>query len=262
MNKLSRRELIRRMGVASLIPVVPIAAEAATRPGTAPPAPVAGTPGQSGSAPPKNQYVFLRPQEVAFLDAACEQLIPADETGPGARDANVVNYFDKQLGGAWGAGERLYRSGPWQEGAPTQGYQLPFTPAEFFRHALRAIEAEFQQRGTPFHKLGSDEQVAWLKSLESGEHPALGKIPAKTFFEHLWELTQEGYFADPVYGGNHDMVAWRMIGFPGAYADFYNLVDQYGLHYEGEPVSLGEDPRGRIHVQPDIKANVKGEGRA
>jgi len=57
---------------------------------------------------------------------------PAEENGPGALGAGVANYLDKQLGGAWGAGERLYRSGPWQAGTPSQGYQLPFTPAELF----------------------------------------------------------------------------------------------------------------------------------
>ena len=70
---------------------------------------------------------------------AAARLIPADAKWPGALEAGVPNYIDKQLAGAWGAGERLYRSGPWRPGTPTQGYQLPFTPAELFRTALAAI---------------------------------------------------------------------------------------------------------------------------
>src|SRR5260370_38802073 len=78
-------------------------------------------------------YLFFNREEAAFVVAAVSRLIPGDEKSPGALEAGVPNYIDKQLGGAWGAGERLYRSGPWQPGTPSQGYQLPFTPAELFR---------------------------------------------------------------------------------------------------------------------------------
>src|ERR1051326_803590 len=87
-------------------------------------------------------YIFFNPAEATFIEAAVARLIPKDETGPGALEAGVPNYIDKQLGGAWGVGERLYRGGPWQQGAPTQGYQLPFTPAELFRTAIRAVNQE------------------------------------------------------------------------------------------------------------------------
>jgi len=71
----------------------------------------------------------------------------------------VPNYLDKQLGGAWGAGERPYRSGPWQQGTPSQGYQLPFTPAELFHTALRAIDTELKDRA--FKDLPPEEQDAY-----------------------------------------------------------------------------------------------------
>ena len=101
------------------------------------------------NSPPRRRpapYLFFNAEEAAFIEAACERLIPADDDGPGALEAGVPNYIDKQLGGAWGAGERLYRSGPWQPGTPSQGYQLPFTPAELFRTALRAINNELARR--------------------------------------------------------------------------------------------------------------------
>jgi gluconate 2-dehydrogenase gamma chain len=60
-----------------------------------------------------------------------------------------------------------------------------------------------------------------------------------------------------VYGGNKDMAAWRMIGFPGAYASFYELVDQHGLAYRRAPVSLADNGRGVIHIHPDIPATVR-----
>jgi gluconate 2-dehydrogenase gamma chain len=85
---------------------------------------------------PPTTYHFFNGDEAAFIEAAVERLIPADEEWGGAIEADVPNYIDKQLAGAWGAGERLYRSGPWQPGTPSQGYQLPFTPAELFRTAI------------------------------------------------------------------------------------------------------------------------------
>jgi gluconate 2-dehydrogenase gamma chain len=83
--------------------------------------------------------LFFNNDEAAFIEAAVARLIPKDDQWGGALEADVPNYIDKQLAGAWGAGERLNRSGPWQPGTPSQGYQLPFTPAELFRAALAAL---------------------------------------------------------------------------------------------------------------------------
>jgi gluconate 2-dehydrogenase gamma chain len=79
-------------------------------------------------------------------------------------------------------------------------------------------------------------------------------VPSEEFFAHLWQLTVEGFFSDPVYGGNHDMVSWRMIGFPGAYASYYDLVDQYGIKLDRPPLSLAESADGHIHTDPNIPA--------
>jgi gluconate 2-dehydrogenase gamma chain len=192
---------------------------------------------------------------VLFIEAACERLIPADEAGPGAIGAGVCNFLDRQLGGAWGAGERLYRSGPWAAGTPSQGYQLPFTPAELFHTALRAIHRDFEARGVAFHDLPGEAQDAYLKSLEAGAHDLDG-VPSAVFFEALLKSSVEGYFSDPVYGGNRDMAAWRMIGFPGAYADYFEAVDRHGVKFQREPLSLAEDAQHHIHVHPDIPANL------
>jgi gluconate 2-dehydrogenase gamma chain len=195
-------------------------------------------------------YIFFRPDEARFVEAAAERLIPADANGPGALAAGVPNYIDRQLGGAWGAGERLYRSGPWQPGTPQQGYQLPFTPAELFRNGLRGILEDVQKRyRTTFDMMPGPDQDAYLQSLQTGKQSLYG-VPANTFFESLLGLTIEGYFSDPIYGGNKDMAAWKMIGFPGAYASFYDLVDQHGILYTRAPMSIGDNGRGVIHVHP------------
>lgn len=244
MEKISRRSFFKVAGAA----VASTAAEvhAAKTGGTAPPV---------HAAP----YTFFKPEEANFIEAAVARLIPADELGPGAVEAGVPSYLDKQLGGAWGAGERLYRSGPWREGAPTQGYQLPFTPAELFHNALRGIRDDLAKRGKPaFAKLSAQEQDTYLKSLQDGTIDLNG-VPSNVFFESLLELTIEGYFSDPVYGGNKDMAAWKMIGFPGAYATYYTLVDQYGLQYTRAPMSLAENSRGVIHIHPDIPASLHRE---
>jgi gluconate 2-dehydrogenase gamma chain len=200
---------------------------------------------------PQTTYLFFNSEEAAFIEAAVARLIPKDDEWGGALEAGVPSYMDKQLGGAWGAGERLYRSGPWQPGTPSQGYQLPFTPAELFHTALHAINRELAQ--TPFAQMSPQQQDDYLKSLEAGGKD-LGGVPSDVFFAHLWEGALEGYFSDPAYGGNRNMLSWRMIGFPGAYASYYDLVDRHGIKVERPPTSLAEDVHGHVHLNPNIPA--------
>jgi gluconate 2-dehydrogenase gamma chain len=63
-------------------------------------------------------------------------------------------------------------------------------------------------------------------------------------------MTIEGFFADPVYGGNKDMIGWKLIGFPVAYANYYEFVDQHGIAFNRAPISLAQDARGMVHVHP------------
>ena len=65
---------------------------------------------------------------------------------------------------------------------------------------------------------------------------------AKAFFALLLQNTLEGYFADPIYGGNRDMAAWRMIGFPGAHYDFRPYVSRFGEPYALPPVGISGRP--------------------
>ena len=242
----TRRTFLQSSGGAALVPVA-AGVDAATPTRSAK---------NTASRPTAVAYQFFRADESPFIEAAVERLIPPDEIGPSALEAGVPGYIDKQLAGAWGAGERLYRSGPWQPGAPTQGYQLPFTPAELFRTALRGVRSDLQRAGrAAFEKLPGAEQDAYLTLLQTTPRD-LGGVPGNVFFESLLGMTIEGYFSDPVYGGNLDMAAWKMIGFPGAYGAYYDLVDKHGQRFESEPRSLGENGRGAIRIMPAIPATA------
>jgi gluconate 2-dehydrogenase gamma chain len=198
------------------------------------------------------QYLFFNREEAQFIEAAVARLIPTDEH-PGAIEACVPNYLDKQLGGAWGSGERLYRSGPWEPTRPGLGYQLPLTPGELFHTAIKAINAQLSKSHQAFWELPVDEQDEFLHKLEAGSIDLNG-VPSEIFFSQLRGMTIEGFFCDPVYGGNKDMVGWKLIGFPGAYASYFDLIDQHGIKLDRDPVSLGQHG-GHVMPDPNIPAN-------
>lgn len=244
MKRISRRSFLKRAGAAAAVTVVPGCERAPEQP-----------------AGQRRTYTFFNAEEGAFVEAAAARLIPADETGPGALEADVPFYIDRQLAGAWGAGAGLYRAGPWKRGTPEQGYQLPFTPAELFRNALRAVNEDLRNTNAgSFAELGPEEQDKYLETLES-ESRDLGGVPSDVFFESLLALTIEGFFSDPVYGGNKNMTGWKLVGFPGAYANYYELVDQYGIAFNRPPMSLAQDASGTVHVHPAAPPMEKAQKR-
>src|SRR3954469_6657334 len=143
-------------------------------------------------------YTWLTQPEIAFIEAAVARLIPADELGPGAKEAGVSYFIDQQLFGGWGTMAKMYRQGPHAEGTPQQGYQSPLTPQEIFRVAIREVN---HRLGKPFEKLAAKEQDEALKNLEEGKL-ALEAVPSRFFFNLLLDSTIEGFFSDPIYGGN------------------------------------------------------------
>ena len=194
-------------------------------------------------------YNSLTQPEVQFLDAAVERLIPTDELGPGARDAGVTCYIDRQLSGTWGVHGRNYRMGPWPEGSPQQGFQSRLTPQEIYRHGIRETDAHCKREyGRAFCFLKPEQQDAVLKALEK-DAIELPSLPAKLFFGILWRNTDEGYFSDPAYGGNRDKVGWKMLGFPGVGASNYGEL-MYSLKepYRVEPVSILDIREGRANL--------------
>ncbi|WP_218511758.1 gluconate 2-dehydrogenase subunit 3 family protein [Variovorax sp. dw_308] len=224
----------------------------------APPATYRGeVPWQEGAAdsPPavtdaERGWVFFTPAEQAFVNAALARLIPNDEVGPGAVEANVPFFLDRQLAGPYGRGDHYFLGGPWPKGTPQQGYQSRFSPAQLYRAAIAAIErhvgANFN--GATFARLGADEQDKLLKGLESGDVLLGDGVDSKGFFTMLLQNTKEGYFADPIYGGNKDMGAWKMIGFPGARYDYKEWVTRHGEVFPNPPVGLMGRPGWREKV--------------
>ena len=199
---------------------------------------------EAGAAKPraKMQRHFLRSDEAIFISAATARLIPGDERSPGARQADVTNFIDQALSGPWGKGERMYTSGPWKTGTPQQGYQFKFTPAELYRTALTAILRERENAKTPFAQMSAADQDAYLQKLESGKFDLDG-VPSDVFFDLLLQNTIEGFLCDPIYGGNRDMVGWKAIGFPGAFASWYDLADKHGINLDqraANPLSIAD----------------------
>lgn len=185
-----------------------------------------------------NAYNFLTQPEIRFLDSAVERLIPTDELGPGGKDAGVTCYIDRQLSGTWGSHGRHYRSGPWLEGTPEQGFQSRLTPQEIYRIGIQEINAYCKTKyEKPFDQLPPARQDEVLMALEQGK-VELPSLSSKLFFDLLWRNTEEGYFADPIYGGNRDKVGWKLIGFPGVPSSAYREhLDKTEL-YRAEPVSI------------------------
>lgn len=186
--------------------------------------------------------VFFNADEWKFILAACDRLIPAEGEGPGALESNVPVFIDLQLAGDFGKAADWYMEPPFHEDvSPLFGYQLKLTPAEVYRQAIAQVDIYAKKElGGIFADLKAEQQDQLLTSLQKGEIELDG-VPAKQFFDFLLQNTKEGYFADPIYGGNKGMKAWSMIGFPGARAGYLEWVDQLDKPYPLGPVSINGD---------------------
>ena len=183
-------------------------------------------------------YGYLTVPEIRFLDAAVERMIPADELGPGAKEADVTYYIDRQLCSVWGTHGRNYRSGPWLEGAPEQGFQSRLTPQEIYRAGIRETNLYCRAKYDKYFEfLTAAQRDEVLKALDEGK-VELASLSCKLFVDILWRNTEEGFFADPMYGGNRDKVGWKLLGFPGVASGAYNAHLDNPEPYRAEPVSI------------------------
>ena len=182
---------------------------------------------------------FFTPAERACVEAMVARLIPSDDLGPGAREAGVADFIDNQLAGSYGRGERWYMKGPFADGLETQGYQDERPPAGLYRAAVAALDEHCRERfdGRVFAQLTEDEQDALLTRIDD-EELEFEDVPAAAFFALLQENAMEGFFCDPVHGGNRDMVGWKLIGFPGVRYDYRDYLDHDGERLSIEPVGL------------------------
>jgi gluconate 2-dehydrogenase gamma chain len=220
----SRRDFLRK--IMAFVPVFSIAACAPLKMLTISPAQVFS---------PR----YFTQEEWAFLQAACGRLIPADQNGPGAVELGVPEFIDREMDGPFGHAATWYMQGPFASALPEFGYQSPLTPRAVYRAGIAAVNAHCRHLfgNKSFSELSSTTQDSLLSDLEKGALD-FDNVSGKSFFGFLLQNTKEGYLADPIHGGNRNMESWKMIGFPGARADFLDWVNKHGVRYPLGPVSV------------------------
>lgn len=230
------RRWVLLSGVSAAVLAVTGCAEARTIQGEVPWAPGAGSPPVAVKPGP---WTYFTPEEGSALEAIVDRLIPPDSHWPGGRDAGCAVFIDRQLDGPYGDSAGLYMRPPFHEGTPQQGMQSPQTPKQHYRAGLAALDkhcrAAFADKS--FRELATDQQDQVLQGLEKGS-VKLDGVNGQKFFGEVLKNTQEGFFADPVYGGNRDMAGWRMIGFPGARYDYREWVTRHNEPYTLPPVGI------------------------
>jgi gluconate 2-dehydrogenase gamma chain len=203
-----------------------------------------GAPAPAGQAlsPTPNTYAYLNPEEAAFVEALVDHMVPADVYTPKGTDLGLNTYIDRALAGGWGKGDRLYMQGPWRRGVPSQGYQLPLTPAELYRSGIAAANAYCVKTwGKTFDKLGAQQREEFLQGLQAGKVTFESGPPARVFFTTVYQNVVEGMFADPIYGGNRNKAGWKLLGFPGVIAVHYQNVEKYrDKKYSVDPVGIAD----------------------
>jgi gluconate 2-dehydrogenase gamma chain len=166
---------------------------------------------------------FFTESEAAIVAAAVARIFPSDDAGPGAHEAGVVIFIDRQLAGPWGRDARRYTHEPFDDGLAAEfGYQGKAAPRDVYRAGLKELAG--------FDALTPAQQDEKLKQIENS-----------VFFNLLRRNTIEGMFSDPIHGGNVDMVGWQLIGFPGPRMSNVNDIDKHnGEAFRPKPVSLSQ----------------------
>lgn len=198
-----------------------------------------GTQADALPSPPKaGALTYFTPEESRELTAIFDRLIPEDELGMSASQAGCVVFIDRQLAGPYGQAASSYRLGPFSQGTPEQGPQFRLTPAQRYREGLERLSSYCQnQYARAFSALSSEQQDGLLQAMEVSDHRLPPPLDAE-FFSLLLQNVREGYLADPMYGGNRNMVGWKLIGFPGARYDYRPYIHKKGIPLNLEPVSL------------------------
>jgi gluconate 2-dehydrogenase gamma chain len=169
----------------------------------------------------KIPLLYLTEAEARTVQAACARIFPSDESGPGATEANVIVYIDRQLAGPWGRDKYRYTKGPWVESFAEHGYQAKETPQQVYRTSVAKLGADFAAAAR-------EEQDKRLRAIEKS-----------VFFRMLRTHTIEGMFSDPLHGGNAGLIGWQLIGYPGPLMSYRDEIDKYhGMPYTAKPKSL------------------------
>lgn len=223
----SRRKLFKSL---SLVPIAAVGIAGCAR--------ETDKPAEVDQRPAEYRPAFFNAAEWAFIVAACERLIPPDSVGPSASQAGVPEFIDRHMQTPYASGDIWYMQGPFIEAAPQFGYQGRLPVRDILRVGIKTIDAHCQEQfGKSFARLATADQDSLLKSAEAGKLQ-LDNISAKEFFSQLLSETRMGYFCDPKHGGNKNMAAWKMIGYPGMRADYTNWVEVRDQPYPLAPVDL------------------------
>jgi len=135
-------------------------------------------------------YRFFNDDEAALVIEICEQLIPRDDA-PGATEAGVIRYIDRQLAGPLARHQPDYRRG-----------------LELFRETC---DKEF---GLSFAQLSAEQKLDLLRRVETGKVPAsLWREPsAPQFFRLVLSHAMQGFYGPERHGGNRGYLSYRMLG--------------------------------------------------
>jgi gluconate 2-dehydrogenase gamma chain len=199
-------------------------------------------PATAQAVPVPETWVILTPQEAAFFSAAADTIVPKDELSPSGTECGIPTFIDRQLASAWGGGDRMYRAGPHVKGTPEQGYQLPLTPHQFFVAGVQAANAWSEKTyGKSFDRLDQAQRNEALTAMQEGK-AEFDDFGSRQFFNALLTINMEGFFSDPIYGGNRNKASWRMLGFPGLPAVYADKIDEYRdkPFVVAEPLSIAD----------------------
>ena len=176
---------------------------------------------------------FFTEKEALIVAAAAARIFPTDDSGPGAREAGVAIYIDRQLAGPYGRDRFRYTQPPFADAPAELGYQGKQTPREIYREGLNSLSG--------FDLLGAAEQDKSLRNIESS-----------FFFRLLRQNTIEGMFCDPMHGGNAGMVGWQLVGFPGPRMNNFDEIEKYyGKAFRPKPLTLAQITRSNPRPSED-----------
>lgn len=169
---------------------------------------------------------FKQKKDFDVLSFATERIFPEDENGPGAIKLGVPYFIDKQLAGSYGSNKFDYMKGPVQKVKVDSSYQTLMTRGEVFIEGVRKLNDEsLKTYDAEFFDLEGEQQDEILTAMEAGEIE-LRSVKGSTFFNLLRQMTIEGAYADPLYGGNKNMMGWKMKEHPGIRAGYSDLIEE------------------------------------
>ena len=196
---------------------------------------------------PVKSYVptYFQEAEWKFIHAAVDVLIPEDEHGPGAIIAGVPEFIDRQMETPYAYGRLWYMEGPFHPDMmvsnPYMGHQINMNPRQIYRSGIKAFNAWCQNEfgGKAYADLDADKRLAAMTALSDKKVTFSDEeVLAEVFFAQLLSNAKEGFLSDPMYGGNKNMVGWKMVGFPGVRADYMDWIDHPNEPYPYGPVSI------------------------